>query len=234
MANKKVVAKEKKVITKDNKPFQISSLFLSLSRIFLLVIIGSILVLGPFFFGVYVTSRLTSAKQDIISLKLRVNELEKAQDEQKQPQITPKAEGVIPTITPTTDPSALTSITFIRPLPEGCGEFSKGFSWYHGGVDLAEEDGCWINAAAKGKVTFAGWKETGEGFTVEIDHGKGVTTVYEHGSGEFKVEVGDEVVAGQQIMYMGQSGKATGTHLHFELRLNGTKINPETVIPGLK
>ncbi len=128
--------------------------------------------------------------------------------------------------------------TFIRPLAPGCGSWSRGFSSYHGGVDIAAPGGCWERAAGAGRVVIAGWRNGGQGFMVEIDHGtingKSVHTRYYHGNGNYRVKEGDYVQAGQDIMYMGQTGHAFGVHLHFEVVINGAKSNPEIYVPGLR
>ena len=108
--------------------------------------------------------------------------------------------------------------------------YSRGFKPTHGGVDLAKNGGCWIEAAAPGKVIRAGWGNTGEGYYVAIDHGNGLQTNYYHGEKRFAVKVGDSVKAGQPILYMGSTGNSTGTHLHFEIRINGVKVNPELYV----
>lgn len=117
---------------------------------------------------------------------------------------------------------------FVRPLPDNCGELGNGYTYYHRGIDLVQPEGCWINASAEGNVVHADWKKEGQGFMVEIDHGGGVRTRYYHGNGDYKVKQGDRVTAGQGIMYMGDSGRTYGTHLHFELVLNGVRVNPES------
>lgn len=124
--------------------------------------------------------------------------------------------------------------TFIRPLPSWCGSWSRGWSYRHHGVDIAQKGGCWLTAAAGGTVVIAGWRGAGQGYMVEIDHGlvngKSISTRYYHGSGSYKVREGDKVAAGQDIMYMGSTGYSTGTHLHFEVVINGVQVNPENYV----
>jgi len=145
--------------------------------------------------------------------------------------------GVVRTGTYTSGPASGINIppgTFIRPLANGCGKWSRGFTYYHGGVDLAQAGGCWERAAAPGTVVVAGWRGAGQGFMVEIDHGlingKKVHTRYYHGNGNYRVQSGDKVAAGQDIMYMGCTGNCTGTHLHFEVVINDQKVNPENYV----
>ena len=122
--------------------------------------------------------------------------------------------------------------TFVNPLGSFCPgyAFSRGFSAWHGGVDLAKSGGCWVNASGAGGVVKAGWGSGGVGFHVIIDHGNGIKTRYYHGSGSFAVRVGDNVLAGQKIMYMGCSGFCTGTHVHFEFVINDVRYNPEKYV----
>lgn len=94
----------------------------------------------------------------------------------------------------------------------------------HAGLDFTGAHGSPIRAAAAGRVVFAGVKN-GYGNVVEVDHGHGIETRYAHLSG-FDARVGDKVAAGEQIGRMGSTGRSTGTHLHFEVRVGGTPVNP--------
>lgn len=94
----------------------------------------------------------------------------------------------------------------------------------HSGMDFKGPHGQPILAAAGGKVTHAGWK-SGYGKTVEITHGNGLMTRYAHLS-RIGVIAGQKVDQGLQLGAMGSTGRSTGTHLHFEVRLNGRAINP--------
>jgi murein DD-endopeptidase MepM/ murein hydrolase activator NlpD len=100
---------------------------------------------------------------------------------------------------------------------------------FHNGMDIDGERGDAIVAPAGGKVTKAGW-QGGYGNMVEIDHGNGLITRYGHMS---KVEVseGDGVSRGVLIGYVGSTGRSTGPHLHFELRLGDRPINPRRFLP---
>lgn len=99
-----------------------------------------------------------------------------------------------------------------------------GHQTFHEGVDFAAETGTVINAAASGKVIYADFHPA-YGKSVEIDHGNGLVTRYAHGS-ELLVKEGDLVVRGQRIARVGTTGRSTGPHLHFEVRLNGVPQNP--------
>ncbi|WP_261388878.1 M23 family metallopeptidase [Qipengyuania aquimaris] len=98
----------------------------------------------------------------------------------------------------------------------------------HNGIDFRGAIGSPIYAAAKGRVSFVGWKG-GYGKTVEITHGNGLMTRYAHLS-RFDAKVGDRVAAGEKIAGMGNTGRSTGSHLHFEVRINGRPVNPRTFL----
>ena len=102
----------------------------------------------------------------------------------------------------------------------------------HEGVDLAGTMGSPVLATADGVVVFAGW-ESGYGQLVRIKHDFGLETRYGHLS-EIRVKVGQRVSRGDRIGDMGNSGRSTGTHLHYEVRVNGTAINPMTYIKAAK
>ena len=98
----------------------------------------------------------------------------------------------------------------------------------HNGIDFRGAIGSPIYAAAKGRVSFVGWKG-GYGKTVEITHSNGLMTRYAHLS-RFDAKVGDRVAAGEKIAGMGSTGRSTGSHLHFEVRINGRAVNPRTFL----
>ena len=125
----------------------------------------------------------------------------------------------------TTSPLAGTG-TFIRPISGGY--TSCGFRGYYGhnGVDLTMSGahGRPVYASASGTVIYAGWSG-GYGKTVRIQHSNGYTTYYAHMS-SIDVSTGQTVYQGQQVGRIGSTGNSTGPHLHFELRKNGTPLNP--------
>jgi murein DD-endopeptidase MepM/ murein hydrolase activator NlpD len=94
----------------------------------------------------------------------------------------------------------------------------------HAGLDFKGPVGTPIFSAAEGKVTLAGFNG-GYGKSVEITHANGFLTRYAHLSG-VNVRPGQMVERGVQIGRMGSTGRSTGSHLHFEVRLNGQAINP--------
>ena len=106
--------------------------------------------------------------------------------------------------------------------------FTSGFGqrWgrLHAGTDFAGPVGTPIYATADGVVTFAGWS-SGYGRLVKIQHEFGIETRYAHQSA-IRVSVGQRVSRGQQIGDMGNSGRSTGSHLHYEVRVGGAPVNP--------
>ena len=98
----------------------------------------------------------------------------------------------------------------------------------HGGLDIAAPAGTAIKASAGGTISYSGWM-SGYGYLIIIDHENGVQTYYGHCS-KLYAKVGEEVEAGDVIAAVGSTGNSTGNHLHFEIRLNGTRVNPETYV----
>ena len=100
----------------------------------------------------------------------------------------------------------------------------NGEGAFHRGVDISGDYGQAILAPADGIVEFAEF-HNGYGRTVSIDHGHGITTLFGHLSG-FAVSSGERVSRGDVIGYVGTSGRATGPHVHYEVRINSTPVNP--------
>jgi murein DD-endopeptidase MepM/ murein hydrolase activator NlpD len=146
-----------------------------------------------------------------------------------------------PTRPPTTHPSG-SGHPSTRPTPPshyGGGKFawpvaggyiSQYFHYGHYAIDIAADYGSTVRAAADGIVTYAGWKNNGGGYQVWVAHGSGLFTTYNHMSA-VTVGVGQHVAAGAQVGRIGQSGNATGPHLHFEVWRgpiwdSGQRVNP--------
>jgi murein DD-endopeptidase MepM/ murein hydrolase activator NlpD len=107
------------------------------------------------------------------------------------------------------------------------GPITSGFGWrwgrMHEGIDIGAACGTPIHAAASGTVVFSGWMD-GYGNFVIIDHGNGLATAYGHQSAIYVS--GGHVSQGQVIGAVGSTGHSTGCHLHFEVRVNGTPVDP--------
>ena len=99
----------------------------------------------------------------------------------------------------------------------------------HMGVDIANEVNTPIRATADGIVTYAGW-EAGYGRLIAIEHGYGYSTRYGH-CARIDVKVGDEVERGKIIGYVGSTGRSTGSHVHYEVRIHGMPVDPEKYLP---
>ena len=106
--------------------------------------------------------------------------------------------------------------------------FGRRLGRAHEGIDMAGALGSPVYATAEGTVVHAGW-ESGYGNMVEIRHEFGLATRYGHLS-KVRVEVGQRVSRGDRIGDMGNTGRSTGTHLHYEVRTGGTAVNPMTFI----
>lgn len=119
-------------------------------------------------------------------------------------------------------------------MPASIDNISSGFGYrsdpftghgaMHAGLDFKGAIGAPIHAAAKGLVSFVG-QRSGYGNVVEISHGNGLLTRYAHMS-KFAAKVGQKVTAGDVIGAIGNTGRSTGPHLHFEVRINGRPVNP--------
>lgn len=100
---------------------------------------------------------------------------------------------------------------------------------FHAGIDIAGEKGDIVVAPGNGTVLRAGW-QGGYGNFIEIDHGNGLTTRYGHLS-RIEIQAGDTVQRGQVIGMVGSTGRSTGPHLHFEVRIDDKAINPRRFLP---
>lgn len=117
--------------------------------------------------------------------------------------------------------------TSYRNISAGYPNYSSGK--YHGGIDFPCPTGTKVCAAADGKVIVAKELNYSYGHYIIIDHGNGLTTLYAHNS-KLLVGVGDTVTKGQAIAYSGSTGNSTGPHCHFEVRVNGVRVNPENYL----
>lgn len=122
-----------------------------------------------------------------------------------------------------------TGIWLSWPTDGGYISSAYGARWgsFHRAIDIAKRGGCYgdkIYAAADGTVTFVGYSGT-YGKLIKISHGNGLETWYAHCSG-YNVSRGDKVSRGETIGYIGNTGRSTGPHLHFQVMLNGSYVNP--------
>lgn len=128
----------------------------------------------------------------------------------------------------------LSSIPSINPVASQEAWISSGFGYredpisgkrrFHEGSDIVAPRGTPVIAPADGIVAFSGWRD-GMGRMIEIEHGYGYSTVYGHND-KLLVKKGDIVKRGDLISHVGSSGRSTGPHLHYEVRLDGRLVNP--------
>ncbi len=113
---------------------------------------------------------------------------------------------------------------FDLPMAPGSYTITRGFAWWHTGIDMAAPEGTPVYAADSGVVIFAGWNSWGYGYSIVISHGVW-TTLYGHLS-RIYVRCGQHVNAGQAIGAVGSTGNSSGPHLHFETRYNDVPQDP--------
>ena len=171
--------------------------------------------------GPYVKPNIKNVNEALDNLSRRMAEKrlslealrEKVQEQQQQIAYQNSVNSHIPSIWPAT------------------GEVSSpyGLRWggtdFHPGIDIADDYGTPIVAAASGLVIEAGWNSGGYGNMVDVDHGNGIVTRYGHAEA-VAVSAGQYVEKGQIIAYMGSTGFSTGPHLHYEVRINDQAVNP--------
>lgn len=120
---------------------------------------------------------------------------------------------------------------WVWPINEG--RYFSEFGWreegFHFGLDIAVPTGNTAAAVHNGIVTMAGWNG-GYGYCVIIDHGDGVESLYGHASAVL-VSMGQTVNAGEPVILVGSTGNSTGPHLHLEVLINGTPVNPREYLP---
>jgi murein DD-endopeptidase MepM/ murein hydrolase activator NlpD len=112
--------------------------------------------------------------------------------------------------------------------------FLSGFDYSpganHSGIDVDGETGDPVYAVDNGVVVYAGWNNWGYGNMVVINHGNGWQTLYAHLSA-YNVQCGQSIYQTNVIGAIGSTGNSTGSHLHFEMMYNGTKVNPHDYLP---
>jgi hypothetical protein len=126
-------------------------------------------------------------------------------------------------------------VRFFQPVPGSVGD---GFGWippgrWHTGLDFPEPKGTPIHAGGVGVVSFAGFNSGGYGNLVVISHRLGFESWYAHQS-SIAASVGQSVVGGQTIGYVGSTGHSTGPHLHFEVRHFGSPVDPTPYLLGYR
>jgi len=144
--------------------------------------------------------------------------------------IAPKVTQALPSSSPTAD-AVNPYPAYVYPVR---GTLTSGFGWrwgkIHKGIDIAAPVGTPIVASAEGVVSFAGWDDGGYGSVIKIQHTDGSETLYAHNS-TLLVHKRDYVEQGQIIAAMGSSGRSTGSHCHFEIRLQGYgAVNPMALL----
>lgn len=135
----------------------------------------------------------------------------------------------------TTSPTAKAKSPFLKHYPVDHPRISSPFGHrrdplsrgraFHGGIDFAGRTGEPVRAVAAGVVIQAGYQRD-YGHVVRIDHGKGRVTLYAHNQ-RVIVKTGERVKSGQQIARLGSTGRSTGPHLHFEMRVHGRRVDPK-------
>lgn len=171
-----------------------------------------------------VKSKGTNGEKDVVAEIVRNNGIEVSRKEISSTVLSEPVSQVV--LVGTKDPPPLIGTgKFIYPI-RGTLTSRYGTRWgrLHAGIDLAAPIGTQIKAADGGKVTFAGYNGA-LGYMVEIDHGGGRVTWYGHCSKLF-VKKGDRVYQGQHIANVGNTGRSTGPHVHFEVHINGKTKNP--------
>ena len=160
----------------------------------------------------------------------KVSGVETERKPSKKPEVLTEKKDKIILVGTAERPKTAATGTFIKPLDSFTMTSGFGPRWgrHHDGVDLATHTGTPFYAADGGTVVRAGWYG-GYGQCIDIDHGNGFVTRYGHCS-QMLVSVGDLVYQGQNIGLVGSTGWSTGPHLHFEVHLNGSRVDPEAYV----
>ena len=137
--------------------------------------------------------------------------------------------GTVSTSSSLNASAMLGSLSFRRPLNSS--RISAGYLGYpgHRGIDFPSPQGTPVMAAEAGTVTTVLYSNKSYGNRVIIDHGNGISTLYGHNS-TISVSLGQKVSKGQTIAGVGSTGRSTGNHVHFEIRINGKPINPTSYV----
>lgn len=130
--------------------------------------------------------------------------------------------------------AGLASGSYIWPVPTSWNHISSPFGWrndpftgvkkFHNGIDIPASTGTDVYASNNGTVVAAEY-DSSNGYYVMLSHGNGITTLYKHNS-KICVKVGQVVKKGQVIAKAGSTGRSTGSHVHFEIRIDGSRVNP--------
>jgi murein DD-endopeptidase MepM/ murein hydrolase activator NlpD len=168
---------------------------------------------------------LESASAQIAAKLQAVQAAARAQAAQAAASHASSSDGSTTDTTPAPAPAPSGPVSFVWPL-SGPVTSPFGMRWgtLHPGIDIGVPTGTPIHAAAAGTVIWCGWM-SGYGNLVMIDHGSGLASLYGHQS-RIAASCGEQVAAGQLIGYVGSTGFSTGPHLHFEIRLNGSPVDP--------
>jgi LysM repeat protein len=113
------------------------------------------------------------------------------------------------------------------------GMVTGGFEADHQALDIGAPYGSTVYAAAPGSVRYAGWGDDGLGFTIVVDHGEGLETLYLHLKGAL-VQAGADIARGDAIGEVGSTGHSNGPHLHFEVRQYGQLVSPVEYLPSVE
>jgi len=184
-----------------------------------------------------IRNELVSSRQQLVAarstkrvslVKVRASEREEVSEAQALEQVSAALGAQIQaaqSASSYTPPASRSASGFIWPV-SGPVTSPFGMRWgrMHTGIDIGVPYGTPIRAAASGQVIYAGWMD-GYGNLVFIDHGRGISTGYAHQS-RIAVSNGQAVTQGQVIGYVGCTGHCFGPHLHFEVRVNGTPVDP--------
>lgn len=164
------------------------------------------------------TTNVEVAKNDFqTKVTQKLNELEEKKKEEERINSMPEINGI-----------KLAYVPITGTISSRYGVSSRIRSSNHTGLDIAASAGTPIKVVAAGKVSFADYKGA-YGNLVKVDHGNGVETWYAHTS-KMYVSEGEKVEAGKVIAAVGSTGNSTGPHLHLEVRINGSHVNPQNYL----